>query len=208
MWQNYWPIYERSEKEIVELTFSIFLCNAHLSVYSIKMADLLIRIGSECENIAKSVAKTRDFQSSNGKQIEDLNFPGLGDLLCSHISFNTKEVDIIWYYNDLSCKSIVPFSTWNTTGSLNPKWFKAYNEVKHDRDVTFHQANFENILNGLAALFILNLWLRKEDIEQEWGWIEFAQKRIRSYSSFFTPEKFLVLSKTGGTSKGLTLQES
>ncbi len=205
MWKKYWPIYERFEKEVCELTFFVSLCDSHLSVYSLKTAELLLRLGAECENAAKALATDRNFNTS-GEQIQDLNFPHLGDLLCRHVSFQNKSVKIIWYYQSLTHEIITPFDTWVSTGkSTNPKWYFAYNGVKHNRDTNFSQASFESILNGLAGLFILNLWLRKKDIEHGGEWIGLAKKRIESYSNFFTPEEFLKLQ--GGNTKRLVLSE-
>ena len=76
--------------------------------------------------------------------------------------------------------------------------------MKHDRNANFDRANYENVLNGLAGLFILNLWLRKDDIENDSEWIVLARKRISSYSEIFNPSDFLQLG-VGGTYKKLEL---
>ena len=44
-----------------------------------------------------------------------------------------------------------PFGEFETS----MKWWKSYNLIKHDRLVNISEANLENILSALAALFLL-----------------------------------------------------
>ena len=39
-------------------------------------------------------------------------------------------------------------------------WYNAYNKIKHDRVKNFKQANVDNLINSLAALFMLNIYLK------------------------------------------------
>ena len=56
MWTQYWPIYERLEKEICDFTFQVALSDNQLTVHSIKLAEYVLRICSECENCAAELA--------------------------------------------------------------------------------------------------------------------------------------------------------
>lgn len=73
----------------------------------------------------------------------------------------------------------------------SPVFYKAYNKIKHDRDSNQPQANYENVMYGLAGLFMLNLWLRKSDIENHPSHRPIAGERVFQYSALFSPEKFL-----------------
>ena len=64
----------------------------------------------------------------------------------------------------------------------------------------------ENVIEALAGLFILNLRLRKTEIEEHSAHIEYQRKRIQSYSALFDPKQFLTLSRGGSTMKKLSLQ--
>lgn len=110
MWTQYWPVYERLEKEFCDLTFSIALNDSHCAVYSMRMAELLLRICSELENAAKKLLSAR---SSELKNVENMNFPSLGDHLCKIIKFQEKEVKIIWPYQSLTKTEITPFIRWD-----------------------------------------------------------------------------------------------
>ena len=201
-WKKYWSIYERIEKEVSDITFNIYLCDEHLDVYSIHIAELLLRIGAECENIIKSIAQINEITIRN-KNMKNI----INELCATKIEFQTKEVTIIWDYSFVSNKIIKPFDTWNNQDSRNPNWYKAYNDIKHNRnDVNIKSATYKNIIYGMAGLFVLNLYLRKKDIEKNVYWIERAREEIFSFSDFFLPESFLKLSENGGIKKHLMLE--
>ncbi len=188
MWKQYFPIYERLESEFTELTYVIELNDSHLKVYSLRMSELILRIGSECENASKSLLKMLDI---NAVDVEDMNFPALGKNLCQIENFENKEIQVIWPYQKLTKSAFEPFEGWK---SGNPDWYKAYNKIKHDRDSGFQKANYENCLYALGGLFILNLYLRKENIESSiQPSIHIARERVFQYSQFFSPAAFLRL---------------
>ena len=61
----YWPIYKKIEKEIVELSNHIHFDDNQLSVYSVKIVELLIRCVVEIEAISKDLQAvfTTDYYS-------------------------------------------------------------------------------------------------------------------------------------------------
>jgi hypothetical protein len=156
VWTQYRPVYERLEGEFCDLTFFISLDDDHLNVYSLKLAELLLQIGQECENAGKTLAAQLQLSPATGT-IDRLNFPSLGDLLCPPLSLNSKSVDVVWQYQSLSAfsKSLTPFSTWSSTGSTNPLWYQAYNGLKHDRNTNFIDASFGNVLGGWPVCLFL-----------------------------------------------------
>lgn len=55
-----------------------------------------------------------------------------------------------------------PFINWSEEPNYQPPdWWHLYNGVKHDRAVNFRNANLKNVLNALAGLYILNMYLIK-----------------------------------------------
>ena len=101
MWKQYWPVYECLEQEFCALTFCVALDDRHLSTYSLKFSELILRICSECENASKTLAAQPGFLVPNGVNIQRLTFPRLGNILCQSIAFNTIEVEMIWPYQTL-----------------------------------------------------------------------------------------------------------
>lgn len=70
----------------------------------------------------------------------------------------------------------MPFESWDEkqpTKSL--AWYDAYNAVKHNREKEFHRATFDNVLNAMGALHIMQA--------AQWG----PQVFDRMYDNRFTP---------------------
>lgn len=51
----YWPVYKNIEREIVELSNQVHFDDSQLTVYSVKISELLIRCVVEIEAIAKEL---------------------------------------------------------------------------------------------------------------------------------------------------------
>jgi hypothetical protein len=197
-WKNYWPIFERLESELCELTFAVAFSDDHLDVYSARLAELLLRTSAECENIGKALCLERHLVP--GADVQRFKFPEVGNAITSRIAMHTKELAIIWPYQSLTATRITPFDTWRPTKCTNPAWFDAYNGIKHDRIGNAKKANVKNVIHGLGGLFLLNLWLRDADIAQHSEHINLAQRRITAYSQFFSPATFLKLESRDGLS--------
>lgn len=166
MWTHFWPVYQRLEHEFKELTNVIALTDAHLDVYSIVMADLLLRLGSEAENVAKAILKEHTGLFAPAPDLTHLsrwNFPKLGSFLNQDaFAMHTKTVKIQWIHSTLSevHKTIKPMESWAPPRPVNPDWYLAYNTIKHNRVSNFSNAAYRHCYEGLAAILILNIALR------------------------------------------------
>ena len=198
-WKSFWPIQERLEAEVCELSFALAYSDDHLRVYSSRLADLLLRACAECENVGKALCLDKGLVAS-GTTVERFNFPTVGNAICSRIAIQTKVVSITWPYQSFTATDIVPFNTWRPAESTNPTWFDAYNGVKHDRIGNAKSASVENVIHALAGLFVLNLWLRESEITGISEHIDLARRRIVSYSQFFSAAQFLTLESRDGMS--------
>jgi hypothetical protein len=126
--------------------------------------------------------------------VQRLNFPEVTKAICTYIDLPAKELIITWPYQSLATTTFKAFDGWHV--GTNPSWFAAYNNVKHDRIGNAKDANFGNVIHAVGGLFILNLWLREQDIRKDCEHINLLDRRLRSYSTFFSPERFL--NRTGG----------
>jgi hypothetical protein len=54
-----------------------------------------------------------------------------------------------------------PFFGWAISPYQSPYWWKPYNGVKHNRLKKYKDANLKNVLNSLAALYILEQYFAK-----------------------------------------------
>ncbi len=56
--------------------------------------------------------------------------------------------------------TLTPWRSWDMPNNP-PKWWTAYNKIKHHRDAEYHQANLQNALNAVGGLFVMVLYLYK-----------------------------------------------
>ena len=57
---------------------------------------------------------------------------------------------------------LTPWKRWEN--QENPDWWKRYNNVKHERNANFKDANLENTLNAVAGLFCLVLYYYQTEL--------------------------------------------
>ena len=154
MEQNlFFPIYKQLEKELSELSYYISFDKKQLNVYSIKISDLLLRTVSEIENIAKELCKK-----------ENIKFYDKKRHIRKFVNFNEYVDKLEEKY--LLSKKLVDFNLDNANENIEIKgksskvfsWYFAYNKIKHDRVKYFKQANLNNLIHALAALFLLNIY--------------------------------------------------
>lgn len=158
----YWPIFKNIEKEFENLLYNIHLDDDQLNVYSSKITDLLLRTSTEIESISK------ELYIQNGGKLPDNNYLNFEDAI-KHLNgkFKIEEKTII--INSYNCfltnKVIQPFKK-NTkrTGKnrMTYNWNNAYQNLKHNRFESLKFGSIENLLHGLAALFILNVYFKNE----------------------------------------------
>ncbi|MFE6078257.1 hypothetical protein ACFVQB_27760 [Paenibacillus sp. NPDC057886] len=197
----FWPIYKKLESEFMEISYYISIDKRQLKTYSIKIADLILRTVSECENISKELCKKEKvkYKDKKGKIRSHVNFheyiselDRIYDLKSKHVSCifeNLKE-------NTFDSKHM-PFrrETIKIKGQEKEiwKWYHSYNLIKHDRIKYFKEANIENLINGLAALFLLNLYYQDKNfhIEDEYDY-ELIISKIEGFSKVFRVDYALI----------------
>jgi len=116
---------------------------SNFRVYSIELAHLLFAAASEVDVVAKLLCQhiAPAAPRSNINDYKAALLPALPDL---------PKMEIVVQRYGLRFK---PWANWS--GANNPDWWRSYNNVKHERDANFHQANLKNSLNALGALLIL-----------------------------------------------------
>lgn len=129
-------------RDINDLFFNVEPNDANLSVYSHRLYELLLRISTEFEANCKGILLANNYQSRKSSlTIEDYFKINKATHLAEYtICINLWQGDHIWK----------PFEEWNEGHSLS--WYKAYNEVKHDRYSKFSNANLNNVMQAISAL--------------------------------------------------------
>jgi len=118
------------------------------TAFSNEFAKLLLLIGSEVDVVAKMLCNQID-PNKSVKNIKDYRTVICGKFVGMH----EVEIEIAMY-----SQKIQPWLSWAPSATKSPDWWKAYNDVKNERDKNFSQANQINTLNALCGLMVLLLY--------------------------------------------------
>lgn len=174
----FWQTYINLEKEIIEISKYIFItdekivnkdgkevvepCSTQLLTFSPHIADLLVRCCVQIEAISKELY----FDLNGNKKRGDSTIKFDEDCL--------KLIDIKWETHNKRVLVVAPFFnlTKDENRVLRPlkeahkrqgtSWERAYQAVKHDRYANLYQGNVKALIQALAALYLLNIYYRKE----------------------------------------------
>ena len=159
----YWPVYKNLEHEVVELSNKIHIDDQQLTVYSVKISELLIRCVVEIEAISKELYfKNGGKQPSNGDLYFDTDCL---DYLEKKWALSEKKViasSVSFYFSKDENKVLTPLKRANKRGDSGAEWKKAYQAVKHDRTGNLQKGNLKSLLRAMSALFVLNLYYRDD----------------------------------------------
>lgn len=183
----YWQVYKNLEKEFLGLADVIHVDDKQLEVYSMKIADLLIRTVVEIEAIAKEL-----YLSNGGVIVPDNEM--FFDTVCM------KHLDSLWnlekkvvlvvcpslYLKEEKNKILKPLHKATRRGTSSASWNKAYQAVKHNRVRELTKGNIKNLLVALAALYVLNLYLKDDKMDKV------SQGDMKNIDSSFGSELFAV----------------
>lgn len=163
----YWAIYNNLEKEILNLADLIHFDDKQLNVYSVRIADLLVRCAVEIEAISKELYELKGGDMNpvdNNGNSRTLFF----DTDCLEYFENTwalgeKQVIVSnanIYFEDENNRILTPLKNANKRGKCD--WKTTYQAVKHNRGKNLEQGNIKSLLRALAALYILNVYYKGE----------------------------------------------
>lgn len=143
----YWSTYKRIEKEVLELSHSIYFDDSQLKVYSNEILDLIIRISTNIESLYEDIYRD-EFKKTENK---------IGPMITKIGEIFSLKDKVIHISNDnfhfkKTLISIKPFNY--KTGDEND-YYSAYNALKHNRSKNIKKANIHFLLRTLAAFYAL-----------------------------------------------------
>lgn len=172
----YFPIYQKIEKEVIELTSSIYFSDEQINVYSLQIANLIIRCSIELESIVKDI-----YRESNGK---DPQKPGDAFVqLDQQWNLSHKVLTIISPYTHFKNTFCPAFAPFDYKAKSSDDFFSTYNAIKHDKVNNISKANINSLIRVLGALYILNIYYRNEIIPLDQD--RYGSKANRSLGSDF-----------------------
>jgi hypothetical protein len=153
--KHHWNYYLAIEKDLENLSRYIEFSNENLGTYSIELTHILLSASSEIDVIMKQLCTLLD-SSQTTKNIDHYK-----NIIQAQLqSFINEEICIDRY--GLSYK---PWDNWN--GTQNPNWWRSYNNVKHQRNDHFNEANLQNTINAVGALMLTVVYYYKYAFSNE-----------------------------------------
>ncbi|PIF46081.1 hypothetical protein CLU96_3099 [Chryseobacterium sp. 52] len=117
------------------------------NTYSHRIYELFLRTCTEFESNCKSILSSNQFTKTGRWNILDYYKINRATKLSEYeIHLN------IWSPNT---KVLKPFIAWNSPTPISLDWYIAYNNVKHDRNNAFREANLKNLTLALSGLFTI-----------------------------------------------------
>jgi hypothetical protein len=186
----HWNYFLALEKDFETVSRYIEFCPDNANTYSIELAHLLFSAASEVDTLAKCICSildpTETPQNINEyrriiKAGEDSETYCLGPspqkpaLLKDEHKQRLSELKVYLPRHNLEC---IPWDNWKQ--DINPDWWRAYNEVKHQRNQHYNRATLSNAFHALAGLLVMNYFHCRFELARTnlQGRYEYRGKRV------------------------------
>lgn len=154
---KYWSYYLAIEEDFIKTLRYVELNEANYKTFSIEYVKQYQTICSEFDTICKEICLfyVKEDVGEIEKEKIDWNIKKYSEIILENYPKVIEEQVVVKTYKDIK---LSPYKEWKYQ---SPKWWKEYNSVKHKRNENFLYANLENVINSLAALYILEKKLLK-----------------------------------------------
>jgi hypothetical protein len=166
----HWNYFLALEKDLEAVSRYIEFSPDNFNTYSIELAHLLLSAASEVDTLAKCVCSILEPNNQPDNINEYRKVIKSAEETESEIVIRFAKSPAVKHTvlpeakrHRLSSLSVfVPrhglvFAPWgNWAKDKNPDWWRAYNDVKHKRNVHFNKATLHNAINALAGLLAMN----------------------------------------------------
>jgi len=141
----HWNYFLALESDLGRLSRFVEFKSNNFKTYSIETAHLLLAASSEVDVIARQLCQRLDSSTgaSDIKEYRQVIRPAIPQI--------EKEIVVMPRHG----LHLTPWQNWQNDST--PDWWRAYNNVKHERDTHFEKGNLQNVLNAMAGLFLLIL---------------------------------------------------
>ncbi|MFX1286863.1 MAG: hypothetical protein ACFFB5_24705 [Promethearchaeota archaeon] len=156
---KYWHTYQSMESRLSTISRYILIDPDNNEVYSEELAEFLISIGSAFDTFFRNMMDCPDLAPVKTrlgvtKKSEDMDIVDYRKVTEDYIEFSSMTIQVPFGLGKR--QDIFPFKEFKQDKS--PLWWKSYNHVKHDYFTNIKEANLINVLNGLGALLLLNIF--------------------------------------------------
>ncbi|MEO9851888.1 MAG: hypothetical protein ABJE80_22810 [Reichenbachiella sp.] len=155
--KHHWNYFLAIEKDLENIARYIEFSNENLTTYSIELTHILLSASSEVDVIMKQLCYLLDStQSAN-------NINDYKSVIQKHLPSLISEEVVIDRYG----LTLKPWDNWS--GENNPIWWRSYNNVKHQRNEHFNEANLKNTINAVSALLLTVVYYYRLTFSKEGG---------------------------------------
>ncbi len=177
-------IFKILERDVVDflnyIPIDYYLGSKRKEIFSPKLAELLIRIGSQIDtffrnwDVVHEVYNTKNTEPLN--DVYDLKFQHFRDIEAEKkLILGDKEIKII-----ATDEILTPFLFW--MDKRYPLWWDAYNKVKHNGFLYNKSGSLSNVIESLSALFLINCIHNKTQLKLvEYGYRKYDSLAVRKY---------------------------
>src|SRR5688572_27178177 len=119
------------EDDLIETGRYVEICEDNFDTYSTQFTRLLLAAASEVDVVAKQLCRQIDPTGTPGN-INDYRkviVPKLPAIPCIQMGIQWNPV------------RVKPWEAWGAPTPSNPVWWRAYNDVKHERNANFKSGN-------------------------------------------------------------------
>lgn len=162
----YWAVYKNLEKELLDLSYQIHIDDNQLGVYSVKIAELLLRCSVEIESIAKDLYEQEGGNEKGNPKFDSVCLKFLEDKWL--LSKKKVYISAASFYLMDGNNILTPLlnAELGSKDTNSPKWKQAYMAIKHDRAKSLPEfGNIGNLINAMAVLFLLNVYHKNESFK-------------------------------------------
>jgi hypothetical protein len=150
----HWNYLLAIERDLAEVSRYVEFDLRNFKCFSIELAKILLSTGAETDVVCKQICRVIDPNSAADDihkyrdQIK-LAYPKIPQFTVTLPRFGL---------------TLHPWDEWNKSNGI-PFWWTGYNKVKHNRDSHYDRANLQNVLNAVAGLLAVVLYLYREQAE-------------------------------------------
>lgn len=139
---RYWDYFCALESDFKKISRYIEFTDDNLNTYSIELTKIFLSVCSEIDVLLKDICYELNNSSkpSNINQYQLIIKAKLPELILEEVNIN------------FSFLNVKPWESW--TKGKTPKWWTNHNKVKHERSKYYNEANLDNVVNAIGALFI------------------------------------------------------
>ena len=148
---KHWNYFLAVEADLIRLSRYLEPTKDNFAAYSLELTRILFAAATEVDVVCRRFCEKLDKKTKSDNIIKYrkrilLSYPNIIDALVQIPRFGL---------------TLNPWEQWGKEAS--PVWWKAYNNVKHQRDIHFSEASLRHTLNAVGGLFVLLLFFYRNE---------------------------------------------